>query len=392
MFLIIILIKITCIMNVRSIFKSVLFIILISFNLAKPIKNRSDFLNDLSMLGIDGINPVHCFQEASYISDQEVFVCVRNSLLARIDSVDNGLLLRIFNIFESAQREGQSLASQIYKGLMAVCCFKMIFAFKDEIAKKFSSKIPEGDTARQEKEMIELFSDIVLKNDVSQFCNFLQYCTKVEKIELQTMEMRQSIGNLGVFFIDVLLNSFFESKDIKGIDKMACALLGSCLDSTKNLFQSVVFSQLEEHFLDRIKSYNFPSIEFPVEAEKLASAFSSAKKPHMCFICRSPMILFVGAPNCNPSSLCHPYCLNQGCCPFCRGISGITCRSPRARETLPTLESRPHSGSRTVARPNPKKTRGVSVAPAARRSPSPSRVGIRGIQSRQGRGLPRVGA
>lgn len=385
-------------MNVRSIFKPVLFIILISFNIAKPVKHRSDFLNELSMLGIDGINPVHCFQEAPYISDKEVFVCVRNSLIKRIDSVDNGLLLRIFNIFESVQREGsldcKNLAAKIYQGLMAVCCFKMVFAFKDEIAKKFSSKIPEGDTARQENEIIDLFADIVLKNDVSQFCNFLQYCTKVEKIELQTMEMRQSIGNLGVFFIDVLLNSFLESKkSIEGIDKMACALLGSRLDSKKNLFQLVVFSQFEERFLAKIQRPNFLSIEFPAETAKLVSAFSSVEKPKMCSICTTPMILFVGAPNCNSSSLCHPYCLNPDCCPFCRAPHGrITLIDPeQVVMSLPSLESRPPSGSRAVARPNPKKTRGVSVAPvAARRSPSPSRVGIRGVQSRQGRGLPRV--
>ncbi len=383
-------------MNIHSSFRPVLLFFILGFSILKPTKSRSEYLNELFALRVPGIPATHSFQQMANISDEDISSGVSELLLDQVDYYDGEILNKFFRIFKSAQKERaidcQNLGQAVLEGLRDGSAGQLIFLFKPEMAEKFSTHVIESEMIVQHRAMKAMFNDIVINKNVSQFCNFLQFCQDIKKIELQGMTGRQYAKNLGGLFIEALSREFFKTRNLEGIDKMACALLGFCSEVEPFSFQDDVFSKLRDDFLARIQSRNFLSIEFPAEAAKLASAFSSSKNPHTCFICQSPMILFVGAPNCNPSSLCHPYCLNQGCCPFCRGISGITCRSPRARETLPTLESRPHSGSRTVARPNPKKTRGVSVAPAARRSPSPSRVGIRGIQSRQGRGLPRVGA
>lgn len=390
-------------MNVRPGFKSVLFLFLFGSSVLMPTKSRSDYLNDLFVLRVPGIQGAHSFQSMFDVSNENIALGVRELLIGQVDYYDGEILNKFFRIFKSAQKERaidcQNLGQAVLDGLRDGCAGQLIFLFNPEIAQKIvlyfknPDLVLEPKVIEKLKEKREMFDAIVINKNPSQFCDFLQLCQKIKKVELQGMTGRQYAKNLGRLFIEALLREFFKTRNIEGIDKMACALLGFCSEVEPFSFQDDVFSKLRDYFLAKIQSPNFLSIEFPAETAKLVSAFSSsAEEFKMCSICTSPMILFVGAPNCNPSSLCHPYCLNQNSCHFCRGISGITCRPPRVRETLPALESRPHSGSRTVTRPNPKKTRGVSVAPAARRSPSPSRVGIRGIQSRQGRGLPRVGA
>lgn len=388
-------------MNITSSFRPVLLLFLLGFSVLKSTKNRSDYLSELLALRVPGIPAVHSFQSMPYVPDDNISSGVRELLLDEVDYLDGEILNKFFRLFKSAQKERsldcQSLGQAVLQGLCEGCSGQMIFLFKPEMAEKFSSHIIESEMLVQREAMIQMFNDIVINKNVSQFCNFLQFCQHIKKIELQGMTGRQYAGNLGRLFIEVLLREFFKTRNIEGIDRMACSLLGFCNDVSVRpfSFQDDVFSNLRDYFLLKIQGPNFLSLEFPAEAAKLASAFSSTKKPHTCFTCQSPLILFAASLKCcKTEGYYHPYCINRGNsgnCHFCRQVLKLSLINPDLipdQTTLPEISVRPPSG--TVARPNPKNaTRRASSG--HHRSPSPARMGFSGVKSRQGRGLPTVG-